>query len=103
MAQGSGGFKTETPVMQNAFSQVIDISANIQGQLTQIESTLEMMSQGWGGSAFNTFSASLAQILGDCANIQQLISWIGTTGISNMKNYVSAETASQAAASLGKV
>ena len=92
MAQGSGGFQTETPVMQNAFLQVSEISGQIQSQLTQIESTLEMLSGGWQGSAFNQFRTLGAQIQADCMKIQQFIAWIGRTGIANAKNYQTAET-----------
>jgi WXG100 family type VII secretion target len=92
VAQGSG-FQTETPVMQAAFQQVTEISGNIQGQIAQIESTLEMLSSGWQGSAFNQFRALGSQIQADCAQINQFIAWLGTTGLSNVKTYGSAETA----------
>lgn len=91
MAQGSG-FQTETPVMQNAFQQVTEISGQIQSQLAQIESTIDSLSAGWAGSAFNQFRGKSTQILADCAKIQQYLNWIGTTGLSNFKSYVSAET-----------
>lgn len=92
MAQGSGGFQTETPVMQNAFLQVSEISGNIQQQIAQIETTLDMLSQGWQGSAFNQFRTLGSQIQADCAKINQFIAWIGRNGLSNAKTYVSAET-----------
>lgn len=93
MAQGSGGFQVETPVMQNAFSQVVEISGEIQAQLNQIESILEALSGGWNGSAFNQFNALSSQILADQAKIRQFIGWIGTTGVGDAKNYMSTEAA----------
>ena len=92
MAQGGSGFQTETPVMQNAFQQVNEISGQIQSQLAQIESTLELLSGGWQGSAFNQFRGQATQIQADCMKIQQFIAWIGRTGLSNARNYVTAET-----------
>ena len=92
MAQGGSGFQTETPVMQNAFLQVGEISGNIQAQISLIETTLESLSQGWQGSAFNQFRALGSEIQADCAKINQFIAWIGRNGLSNAKNYVSAET-----------
>lgn len=93
MAQGSGGFQTETPVMQSAFQQVTEISGNIQARLSMIETTLETLSQGWKGSAFNHFNALGSQIYQDCAQIQQLIAWIGRNGLGSQKAYLSAERA----------